>query len=290
MGRFAESNNLRRRLSGLVVHRYALAFPLLLFCFSFRSDSMRTFSGTVGPVEQVSTCKVCHNEAPLYGVTDFNKSCEEHHGRFLPLAGVAVYYHRCNQCGLVFTNSFDHWSKGDYLKHIYNDDYVTVDPEYLGERASNNAVVVLDFIKNGRGLKCLDYGGGNGRLAAVLRERGVDGISWDPMDRDEDAPASGKFDFISAFEVLEHTPEPVATAKQALEMLNGRGVMMFSTLTIDHLAPRSMDDWYIAPRNGHITLYTKQSLKTLFAGLGYRVHHFTAGLHLAVRDDPDWLP
>jgi 2-polyprenyl-3-methyl-5-hydroxy-6-metoxy-1,4-benzoquinol methylase len=250
---------------------------------------MRTFSGTVGPVEQVSTCKICRNDAPLYGVTDFNKTCEEHRGQFLPLTGVAVYYHRCNQCGLVFTNSFDHWSKSDYLKHIYNDDYVTIDPEYLGERASNNAVLVLDFIKKAQKLKCLDYGGGNGRLAEVLRERGVDGVSWDPMDGDEEMPAPGQFDFISAFEVLEHTPEPVATVKQALDMLCGRGVMMFSTLTIDHIAPRSMDNWYIAPRNGHITLYTKQSLQTLFADLGYRVHHFNSGLHLAVRDDPDWL-
>src|ERR1700744_3941550 len=89
--------------------------------FGFWSDSMQTFSGTVGPVQQVSTCKVCHDEAPLYRGTDFNKTCEGHRARYLPLTGVAVYYPRCSQCALVFTNSFDHWSKSDYLKHIYND-------------------------------------------------------------------------------------------------------------------------------------------------------------------------
>ncbi len=47
------------------------------------------------------------------------------------------------------------------------------------------------------------------------------------MDGNEETPASGKFDFISAFEVLEAHAEPVATARQALDMLNGRGVMMF---------------------------------------------------------------
>ena len=35
-------------------------------------------------------CKVCGAPAPLFGVQDFNRSCEELRGRFLPLAGVQV--------------------------------------------------------------------------------------------------------------------------------------------------------------------------------------------------------
>jgi len=81
------------------------------------------------------------------------------------------------------------------------------------------------------------------------------------------ASPSGSFDFISAFEVLEHTPEPLATIQQALGLLIGRGVFVVSTLTIDHVSPRGMDNWYFAPRNGHITLYTKRSLQTMFADL-----------------------
>jgi 2-polyprenyl-3-methyl-5-hydroxy-6-metoxy-1,4-benzoquinol methylase len=102
-------------------------------------------------------------------------------------------------------------------------------------------------------------------------------------------PPSGSFDFISAFEVLEHTPEPLATVQEALGLLNERGVLLFSTLTIDHVPPRGMDNWYIAPRNGHITLYTRRSLQTMFAGLGYRIHHFNDNLHMALKDVPEWL-
>jgi SAM-dependent methyltransferase len=250
---------------------------------------MQTDSGTVGPVVRVSTCKVCNAQAPLYGVTDFNKSCEERRGRYLPLTGVPVYYHRCDGCGLIFTNAFDHWSKADYLQHIYNDDYVLVDPDYIDVRPEGNAVFILDFIRKGHALTCLDYGGGNGKLTALLREGGVDAHTWDPMDEAGNAPPSGSFDFISAFEVLEHTPEPVATVEQALGLLNERGVLLFSTLTIDHVPPRGMDNWYIAPRNGHITLYTKRSLQTMFAALGYRLHHFNDNLHMALRETPDWL-
>ena len=32
---------------------------------------------------------------------------------------------------VIFTTAFDHWSKADYLQHIYNDDYVLVDPDWL---------------------------------------------------------------------------------------------------------------------------------------------------------------
>jgi SAM-dependent methyltransferase len=249
---------------------------------------MQTHSGTVGPVVRMSMCKVCNEPAPLYGVTDFNKSCEERRGRYLPLTGVPVYYHQCDACGLIFTTAFDHWSKADYLQHIYNDDYVLVDPDYIDSRPAGNAAFILDFIKKGHGLRCLDYGGGNGKLTSLLRKGGVDGHSWDPMD-EERVPPSGSFDFISAFEVLEHTPEPLATVQEALGLLNGRGVLLFSTLTIDHVSPRGMDNWYIAPRNGHITLYTRRSLQTMFAGSGYRIHHFNDNLHMALKEDPDWL-
>jgi SAM-dependent methyltransferase len=249
---------------------------------------MQTESATVGPVVRILTCKVCNEPALLYGVTDFNKSCEERRGRYLPLTGVPVYYHRCNGCGLIFTSAFDHWSKDDYLRHIYNDDYVLVDPDYIDTRPAGNAVFILDFIKKGHALRCLDYGGGNGKLTSLLREGGVDGHSWDPMG-EGGAPPSGSFDFISAFEVLEHAPEPLATIQQALGLLNGRGVLLFSTLTIDHVSPRGMDNWYIAPRNGHVTLYTRRSLQTMFAGVGYWVHHFNDNLHMALKDDPSWL-
>jgi 2-polyprenyl-3-methyl-5-hydroxy-6-metoxy-1,4-benzoquinol methylase len=246
-------------------------------------------SATIGAVSRESHCKVCQGPAQLYGVTDFHKSCEEQNGRYLPLSGVPIYYHRCDRCGLVFTHAFDRWEKRDYLRHIYNDDYVVIDPDYIEVRPSANANLVLDFIKKKPSLRCLDYGGGNGILAAHLRERGIDGHSWDPMGEEGAVLPTGLFDFVTAFEVMEHTPAPLRTIRQALGLISPNGVLLFSTLIIDQVRPRTMDFWYIAPRNGHITIHTSASLQTMFGMFGYRVHHYNANLHLAMKDIPDWL-
>lgn len=240
-------------------------------------------------VPSMSICKICRGRAPLCGVADFNKNCEERRGHLLPLAAIPIYYHCCDDCGLVFTHAFDRWSKSAFVKHIYNAAYADVDPDYIAARPAANAMVIENFIARADGPKCLDYGGGNGRLAELLRERGVDAHSWDPMGQGHAEPVPDSFDLVTAFEVLEHTPSPRETVASALSMLRPYGVMLFTTLTIDSLPPRAMDHWYIAPRNGHITIHTSRSLEMLFDAFGYRVHHFDQNTHVALREVPDWL-
>ena len=235
-----------------------------------------------------AACKVCGGPAALYGVVDFNKNCLEVRGVYLPLTGVPVYYHECKGCGLIFSNAFDTWSAADFQEHIYNAEYINVDPDYVDTRPRQTAEMVFNFIKQGSRLQVLDYGSGNGLMSQVLCERGIDATSWDPVNN-EALPDKKDFDVVTCFEVFEHAASPQATNKEILTFLAPSGVVVFSTLTTDQLPYRDVGYWYIAPRKGHITIYSRKALKTLFAGFGYKVHHFNDNVHMAYRDLPAWL-
>src|SRR5579875_2261389 len=81
-----------------------------------------------------TACKVCGGPSPLFGVVDFHKSCIEAQGRRLAYAGAPIYYRRCQRCAFLFTTAFDAWDFDAFRCNIYNDDYLTVDPDYVEVR------------------------------------------------------------------------------------------------------------------------------------------------------------
>lgn len=227
------------------------------------------------------SCKICQSDAHFNGYADFNKNCEINRGKFPQLCGSPVRYHRCGSCGFLFTAEFDHWTPEDWKRRIYNEEYHLVDPDYAdGSRARANAKALSGLIRTGGA--CLDYGGGDGTFARTIREEfGFDCRSYDPIVDGERPLGLFEFDLITAFEVMEHTVTPLTTMGEILGLLKPRGVFLFSTLTLD-IPPQSMDHWYIAPRNGHVSLHTIKSLDFMFAKTGRAVRHFNAGLHMAV--------
>ena len=239
---------------------------------------------SLSPVGPVTACKICGELARLHGVVDFNKTCEANRDRFFPLAGIPVWYHRCTNCQFLFSEQFDRWTADMFRQHIYNADYLQVDPDAAGSRARGNVSGMIGLARRVNAVRVLDYGGGDGTLARGLTENGIDAVSWDPMRDNEPAPPAGGFDLVSAYEVLEHTPTPLQTCAQALSFLRPGGLFVFSTLTQDDLRPQACDYWYIAPRNGHISIHTSRSLELLFARLGRKVQHFNALMHLAYPD------
>lgn len=234
-------------------------------------------------------CKICGAKSTLKGEVDFNINCNEIKGTKLPCSGLDISYMQCTSCKLLFTCAFDDWTREDFQAHIYNDEYAIVDPDYLVDRPTYFAMKTLEFCKPNAEVKLLDFGGGNGLLASLLRERGLDASCWDPMIDSSFTPAEKAYDLVTAFEVMEHTPTPKATASQALSYLKPEGALLFSTHTFDNVVEPQTGFWYVAPRNGHITLHTQKSLKSLFKPLGYRVHHFNEDIHIAYKNLPRWI-
>lgn len=237
-------------------------------------------------------CQVCGGPSPALDVVDFNKSCEEQRGKFLPLCGEPVYYHLCPSCGFCFAPQFAQWSLVDFERKIYNDSYVEVDPDYVEMRPRASAQHLIAMFGNRPPrLRHLDYGGGQGLLSRILVDAGWQSKSFDPLvDRKIAVESLGRFDLISAFEVFEHVPDVQQLMATLTSLLEPNGIVMFSTLLSDgNLAPhRRIDWWYASPRNGHISLFSRASLILLCQQAGFHFGSFSDGFHLFWKTVPPW--
>ena len=245
-------------------------------------------------VKQVSTaplsCKICDSRADLYGVVDFHKSCNT--ALRVPVAGVPIYYRRCAACGFLFTDAFDDWDHDQFKAHIYNDGYGAFDPDYKSMRPTNNAKMVAQVWNNQKTqLRVLDFGGGNDVLCTELRASGFPvAVTYDPMVPEHASRPDGKFNLITCFETLEHVPDPVATLARIVECAEEPGVILYSTLTqpVD-FDQHGLSWWYVGPRNGHISIFTKQALAAAWARHGYKNVSLNDGTHIAYRTLPEGL-
>jgi SAM-dependent methyltransferase len=237
-------------------------------------------------------CPVCGTPSSSYGAVDFNKSCEELRGKYLPPSNIAVAYYRCMSCEFCFAPEIAKWSLAEFEERVYNRDYALVDPDYAEARPQANAGSLRNmFGSRGLSIKHLDYGGGNGRLRQLLAEEGWNSRSYDPfVDRNMRAEEMGRFDLITAFEVFEHVPNPRQLVHQVSTLLAPDGIVLFSTLLSDGIfeSHERLKWWYASPRNGHISLFSSQSLNVLAMQNDFHWGTLADGLHCMWRTVPDW--
>jgi SAM-dependent methyltransferase len=234
-------------------------------------------------------CKICDRSANLYGVVDMHRPCLTPGVVHPPLSGLPIYYRRCASCGFLFTDAFDDWSEQEFKTHIYNDGYLAVDPEYLTARPTRNADSVAGLWAPHKGaIRVLDFGGGNDVFCSALRASGFrEAVTYDPMVPKYANKPDGKFDLVTCFETLEHMPDPVGGIGKIIECLAEPGAVLYSTL----LQPANLDSlgmswWYIGPRNGHVSIFSKYALSLAWARYGYKNASLNDGIHLAFREVP----
>lgn len=242
-------------------------------------------------VDPQVNCKCCNQMAQLYDVCDFSKSCEERSGLVLPLSGIPVYYYKCPNCSFIFTPQFDSGSHEEFKQHIYNDDYVKVDPEYVDKRPKDTARMVESaFGQYKESISILDYGGGSGKVEHLLKAAGFSNVdTYDPFSEQYSKKPKGKYNLVFSVEVVEHVPNVKETFSEMQSFLAEDSMIVFTTL----IQPDEIDKvkarwWYISPRNGHISIHSQKSLRIVFNELGLNYVTASQSSHFAFTKIPEF--
>jgi Methyltransferase domain len=233
-------------------------------------------------------CKICASPSPLFTTVDASKHCNSQIDPPLPQSGVAVNYYKCQYCGFIFTNYIDEYTTNELLDHIYNNDYIKFDPLYPKIRPENNARFLAHIVNDawpaGSLPRVLDYGAGNGMLSTLLKDR-FPVENYDALNPLFDTLPTATFDIVFCAEVVEHVPTPETLFNDWAQLMTSDGCVIFST----QVPPANIDTlrgewWYMGPRNGHVSLFSRKSLQTICANHGLHYESLNDEWHFACRN------
>lgn len=239
-------------------------------------------------------CKVCGSRSQFFDTCDFHANAKAHYGYYdrpLEKSGLSLDYYRCTLCGYMFSPFMDKWGAAEFTQYVYNKDYPRIDGTYNGYRAGAlSNILYLSIGEYMPQLAFLDYGGGIGLQAAMIKAFGAKrSLTYDPFASGQQRP-EGKFNMVTSLEVLEHATEPKATVADWVSFLDDDSGLVFFTTEFQppDIAQQKCNWWYVNPRVGHISFYTEDACNRLFAPHGMKLAHIEHHTHMAYRQWPVW--
>lgn len=204
-----------------------------------------------------------------------------HRDRELEFVKHGVEYVRC-ECGVVYAASV-----AADLGDIYNDGYVVYskeDFEYRKKRFGFERVSILESVCGDlTNSRVLDMGCGTGFFMSALSDKccNVYGVEYSEQRRQEalsrdfyvwDTIPNVKFDIITAFDVLEHIPDPNTFMCSLDEHVRPGGFLFFYTPNFDSFSMRAMGKRSpMADGTEHVVLYNRESIKYLADKFNYDI-------------------
>ncbi len=176
-----------------------------------------------------------------------------------------VKYFECTSCGSMQTEQ-PYWLEEAYGSHLSS-----LDTGAAARNLSNLSLVYfIARLFNAKNI--IDFGGGDGLLCRLLRDRDLNAYSSDKYAKSTYAQGFTKPDFkpdmTTAFEVLEH----LVTPKTEIEgfFAGQPKIVLFSTETYK---PKLGRDWsYFIPETGqHIFFYSNRAFELIAEKYGYEV-------------------
>jgi len=191
-------------------------------------------------------CKICRSSSTSIG-------------ELLILSKHRIQFFQCDGCGFVQTED-PFWLAEAYSQAIAMQD-VGIMLRNEQDASITSALLKLCFPQVNRGL---DFGGGHGIFVRMMRDRGFDfrwrdlyapndfarGFEYDPQSR---------YEFLTAFEVLEHFVDPMSEFERIMQL--SPNIFVSTELLPDPLL--SLNDWwYFSPSTGqHVSFYTQKTLQ-----------------------------
>lgn len=199
-------------------------------------------------------------------------------GDGMVLDHVPVRYLRCDGCGSVVL------PHPDWLDEAYSHAISPLDVGLL-ERCVQmaNITTALVFAQGLRRGKFLDFAGGYGTLTRLMRDRGFDFRHHDPLCQNLfaqgfEAGVTERHDLVTAFEVLEHLTDPVATLA---EVVRSTDHLLVTTQVLPNPVPPPGSWGYYAEEAGqHITFYSVSGLRALGGRLGMQLTTSGRSVHM----------
>lgn len=206
---------------------------------------------TVGTSQ--TPCKVCGTPSGFFGETELLKKYR-------------AQYFRCAICGFIQTEH-PYWLEEAYSSAIAKQD-VGIMQRNLVNCEVTSAVLNLMFPRT---TSAVDFGAGHGVLVRLMRDRGFN-FFWSDLHATNDyaqgfeSHDGSTYDFLTAFEVLEHLVNPMEELSKLMSLSVN---VLVSTCIVPQPAPGLADWWYYTPTTGqHVAFYTLESLRLLAKQFG----------------------
>ena len=153
-----------------------------------------------------------------------------------------------------------------------------------------------------RPLRLLDVGCGSGMLLGLLKQRGFEVLGFDSSESAKEIAstqskvkvvtgehvsaagfATGAFDLVTLFHVIEHTPEPRNILAEVRRILQPNGRILVQVPDIESWQARLCGSrWYGLDVPRHVINYSARSIERLVLDCGFRVRRTR---HFNLRDN-----